>query len=132
MDFYESLFTYCGYRFNENQQLAISHLEGPALTLAVPGSGKTTLLLARTVCLVKEGGIPPSKILTMTFSKAAAKDMEERYRARYYPHYKYDLNFGTIHSFSYRVLKAWRKRRNLPLSLVDADGPSKLEILAQI
>lgn len=132
MDFYESLFTYCGYRFNENQQLAISHLEGPALTLAVPGSGKTTLLLARTVCLVKEGGIPPSKILTMTFSKAAAKDMEERYRTRYYPHYKYDLKFGTIHSFSYRVLKAWRKRRNLPLSLVDADGPSKLEILSQI
>lgn len=132
MDFYESLFTYCGYRFNEEQKQAISHFKGPSLTLAVPGSGKTTLLLARTVFLVKEGGVDPAKILTMTFSKAAAKDMEERYRERYYPHYKYNLKFGTIHSFSYRVLKAWRKRRNLPLSLIDADGPSKLEILSQI
>lgn len=132
MDFYESLFTYCGYQFNENQKQAISHLEGPALTLAVPGSGKTTLLLARTVCLVKEGGVPPNKILTMTFSKAAATDMETRYRSRYYPHFKYDLKFGTIHSFSYRVLKAYRKRRGLPLSLIDGDGPSKLEILSQL
>ncbi len=132
MDFYESLFTYCGFRFNEEQKQAISHFNGPALTLAVPGSGKTTLLLARTVCLVRECGVDPSKILTMTFSKAAAKDMEERYMTRYYPHYKYNLKFATIHSFSYRVLKTWRKRRGLPLSLIDADGPSKLEILSQI
>lgn len=132
MDFYESLFTYCGYQFNKEQQMAISHFKGPALTLAVPGSGKTTLLLARTVCLVKEWGVDPAKILTMTFSKAAANDMEARYMERYYPHFKYPLKFGTIHSFSYRVLKAWRKRRNLPLSLIDADGPSKLEILSQL
>lgn len=132
MDLYESLFTYCGYRFNEPQRLAISHSEGPALTLAVPGSGKTTLLLARTVALVSESGVNPAQILTMTFSKAAALDMDARYREKYKPHFKYDLKFGTIHSFSYRILKTWRKRRNLPLLLIDGDGESKYEILSKL
>lgn len=132
MDLYESLFTYCGYRFNEPQRLAISHFEGPSLTLAVPGSGKTTLLLARTVSLVSEWGVNPNQILTMTFSKAAALDMDARYKEKYKPHFKYDLKFGTIHSFSYRILKTWRKRRNLPLLLVDGDGESKYEILSKL
>lgn len=132
MDFYESLFIYCGYAFNEQQKSAISHFRGPALTLAVPGSGKTTLLLARTVCLVKEWGVPPSKILTMTFSKAAAKDMEQRYRERFMPHFGYKLNFGTIHSFCYRILKTYRQKRGLPIRLIDGDGPSKYEILSQL
>lgn len=132
MDLYESLFTYCGYRFNEPQRLAISHFKGPALTLAVPGSGKTTLLLARTVALVSEYGVSPAQILTMTFSKAAALDMDARYKEKYKPHFKYDLKFGTIHSFSYRILKAWRKRRNLPLLLIDGDGESKYEILSKL
>lgn len=130
MDFYESLFIYCGYQFNDEQRAAISHFQGPALTLAVPGSGKTTLLLARTVCLVKEYGINPNKILTMTFSKAAANDMNQRYMEKYYPHFKYKLNFSTIHSFSYKVLKAYRRRLGKSLSLIDGDGPSKLEILS--
>lgn len=132
MDLYESLFTYCGYRFNEPQRLAISHFKGPALTLAVPGSGKTTLLLARTVALVSECGVNPAQILTMTFSKAAALDMDARYREKYKPHFNYDLKFGTIHSFSYRILKTWRKRRNLPLLLIDGDGESKYEILSKL
>lgn len=132
MDFYESLFIYCGYAFNEQQKSAISHFRGPALTLAVPGSGKTTLLLARTVCLVKEWGVAPSKILTMTFSKAAAKDMEQRYRERFMPHFGYKLSFGTIHSFCYRILKTYRQKRGLPLRLIDGDGPSKYEILSQL
>lgn len=132
MDFYESLFIYCGYQFNDEQKQAISHFKGPALTLAVPGSGKTTLLLARTVSLVREWGVPPHKILTMTFSKAAAKDMEERYLQRYYPHFKYNLKFSTIHSFSYRVLKTYRRKQGLVLKLIDGDGPSKLELLSQI
>lgn len=132
MDFYESLFTYCGYCFNEPQRLAISHFEGPSLTLAVPGSGKTTLLLARTVSLISEWGVPPSQILTMTFSKAAALDMEARYKEKYQPHFKYNLKFATIHSFSYRVLKTWRSKRNLPLVLIDGDGQSKFEILSKL
>ncbi len=130
MDFYESLFIYCGYQFNDEQKAAISHFQGPALTLAVPGSGKTTLLLARTVCLVREYGVNPNKILTMTFSKAAANDMNQRYLEKYYPHFKYKLNFSTIHSFSYKVLKAYRKRLGKPISLIDGGGPSKLEILS--
>lgn len=132
MDFYESLFTHCGYSFNNEQKLAISHGAGPALTLAVPGSGKTTLLLARTVSLVYNKGIAPQKILTMTFSKAAAKDMEERYMQRYFPHFKYNLKFSTIHSFSYRVLKTHRQKKGQALSLIDGDGPSKYELLSQI
>ncbi len=82
--------------------------------------------------MVSEWGVNPAQILTMTFSKAAALDMDARYKEKYKPHFKYDLKFGTIHSFSYRILKTWRKRRNLPLLLIDGDGESKYEILSKL
>lgn len=62
---------------DEEQQVAASS-ETPALIIAGPGSGKTTTLVARIAHLVRERGIVPERILALTFSRKAAREMRER------------------------------------------------------
>ena len=64
---------------NPSQQRAIAHLSGPMMVLAGPGSGKTSVIVERTAYMINEGGISPSNILVVTFSRAAAKEMKERF-----------------------------------------------------
>lgn len=56
---------------NIEQEKAIAQLEGPVILISCPGSGKTTTLLRRINHML-EVGIPPKKILMITFTKAAA------------------------------------------------------------
>ena len=62
------------------QQLAAVHAVGGAvLLLAVPGSGKTTVLVTRLGYMLCCCGISPDAILTMTYTKAATKEMQKRF-----------------------------------------------------
>jgi len=54
-------------------------IHGPSLLLSVPGGGKTTVIVSRCANMVLNHKIPPEKILTLTFSKAAAQDMKTRF-----------------------------------------------------
>jgi hypothetical protein len=65
--------------FSIEQIRAIRHMEGPALVLAGPGSGKTTVITQRILHLLRNG-IPPEDILVITFTKAAAAEMEHRFQ----------------------------------------------------
>ncbi|MGE5333076.1 MAG: UvrD-helicase domain-containing protein, partial [Nitrososphaerota archaeon] len=62
---------------DEEQQAAAS-ADTPALIVAGPGSGKTTTLVARVAHLVRERGIAPERVLALTFSRKAAREMRER------------------------------------------------------
>lgn len=66
-------------QFNKEQLKAIRHGDGPMMVLAGPGSGKTTVLVNRVLYLTSELKVPESSILVITFTRAAAKEMEERY-----------------------------------------------------
>ena len=89
---------------NPSQQRAIAHLSGPMMVLAGPGSGKTSVIVERTAYMTNEGGISPSNILVVTFSRAAAKEMKERFLnftgQEYTP-----ITFGTFHGVFYGILK---------------------------
>lgn len=92
---------------NKAQKDAIEHIDGPMLVLAGPGSGKTTVITNRVKHLVKEAGINPANILVITFTKAAATEMKERfYRLMEGENisYKY-VTFGTFHAVFYMILK---------------------------
>ena len=66
-------------RYNDSQVKAIGHFNGPCLTLAGPGSGKTAVITERTKNLITKYHVNPSNILVITFTKAAAREMKERY-----------------------------------------------------
>ena len=74
------------------------------MVLAGPGSGKTSVIVERTAYMTTEGGISPSNILVVTFSRAAAKEMKERFLnftgQEYTP-----ITFGTFHGVFYGILK---------------------------
>ena len=94
-------------KFNKNQELAVKHVNGPCMVLAGPGSGKTFVLTNRIKNLIFDEGIDPSNILVITFTRAAALEMKNRFL---------DLvkgegglfeipTFGTFHSIFYDILK---------------------------
>lgn len=66
--------------FNEEQKKAITHKDGPAMVLAGPGSGKTLVITYRVKWLIEQAGIHPSNILVITFTRAAAREMEQRFK----------------------------------------------------
>ena len=64
--------------FNKAQMTALEHRDGPMMVLAGPGSGKTTVITHRIKRLL-EAGVDPSGILVITFTRAAATEMKERF-----------------------------------------------------
>ncbi len=90
--------------FHETQLQAIQHFEGPMMVLAGPGSGKTTVITHRVKHLVEAQGVEPGSILVITFTKAAAGEMRQRFQklmdGRSLP-----VSFGTFHAVFFSILK---------------------------
>lgn len=93
--------------FTQQQLQAIETIDGPVLLLAVPGAGKTTVMVSRIASMIYEHGIAPSSILTITFSKAGARDMRRRYEGVFGQLEKETPLFCTIHSFCYQVVGSY-------------------------
>lgn len=89
---------------NEEQKKAVSHFEGPMMVLAGPGSGKTRVITHRVRFLVEEMGINPSNILVITFTKAAAVEMRQRYQ-EIAPNHSAPVTFSTFHAIFFTMLR---------------------------
>ena len=74
------------------------------MVLAGPGSGKTSVIVERTAYMIREGRIPASSILVVTFSRAAAREMKERY-LKFTGEERSQVTFGTFHGVFYGILK---------------------------
>ncbi|MBR5969071.1 MAG: ATP-dependent helicase [Lachnospiraceae bacterium] len=104
--------------YNEEQLRAIRHHEGFCLVVAGPGSGKTAVITERAATLIEQRGVEASRLLTLTFSKAAALEMLERFTKRTASAYPAAV-FGTFHSVFYRIL-------------MDSAGEKALKILGAL
>ena len=89
-------------QLNDSQQKAVCHMNGPCLVLAGPGSGKTAVLTQRVNYLITSG-IPAKEILVITFTKAAAIEMKERFERL--SDDIYPVTFGTFHSLFWGILQ---------------------------
>src|SRR5215469_8950708 len=70
--------TNSAFQANPQQAAAIAHKDGPAAFIAAAGTGKTSILVQRLVRLIADQGIAPESILCVTFTRAAANEMEKR------------------------------------------------------
>lgn len=89
---------------NQAQEEAISHKDGPLLVLAGPGSGKTLVITERTKHLIKTHKISENRILVITFTKAAAVEMKNRF-LRLMGQNRTVVSFGTFHGIFFSILK---------------------------
>lgn len=90
--------------FNESQKRAIAVCDGPAMVLAGAGSGKTTVITHRICSLIEQHHVDPSAILVITFTKAAATEMKERF-LQLIGQEKTKVTFGTFHAIFFMILK---------------------------
>lgn len=103
-----------------NEQVnSINHIDGPALILAVPGAGKTTVLIHRTYNLIKNHNVHPDKILSITFSKASALDMKNRFKMTYPNLVNSNIHFSTIHAFCYGLIREYAYINNIQYRLIE-------------
>lgn len=106
-------------RLNEQQRAAVLSLDGPVLLLAVPGSGKTTVLITRLGYMIYCRGIDPKKILTVTYTVAATKDMSKRFCSCFGEEVADQLEFRTINGICAKIIQYYgRKLGKAPFKLV--------------
>lgn len=84
------------------QKKAITHKDGPAMVLAGPGSGKTLVVTQRIRYLIEQQHVRPQEILVITFTKAAALEMQSRF---YAASHSRGVTFGTFHAVFFQILK---------------------------
>ncbi len=88
-----------------SQQIAVSHGSGPMMVLAGPGSGKTMVITRRIRELIENRGISPSHILVVTFTRAAARQMEERFARMTKSPGQGRVTFATFHSIFFKMIQ---------------------------
>ncbi len=119
---------------NPEQHAAATHGDGPLLIVAGAGTGKTTTLAARVAWLVGECGIRPERILLLTFSRRAAREMltrAERMTGRTDAGKAFG---GTFHAVANRLLRIHGRALGLSPSftvLDQADGADVMNLLRE-
>ena len=98
---------------NEEQLAAVKCTEGPMLIVAGAGSGKTRVLTSRIAYLIEQG-VPPERILALTFTKKAAGEMKERIALMVGERSARRLWMGTFHSVFIRFLRDYAEVLGFP------------------
>lgn len=117
---------------NSQQTEAVRSTDGPVLLLAVPGSGKTTVLVTRLGYMIYGMGIAPERILTVTYTVAAARDMAGRFCAVFGDELRRRLEFRTINGICAKVIQYYGNLiGKVPFSLA-TDNELLSKLLADI
>ncbi len=91
-------------KLNHQQEIAVSHKDGPILVLAGAGSGKTRVIVNRIQHLITVSHVPAWQVLAITFTNKAANEMRERVQSM--PDMNAGATIGTFHSVCARILRS--------------------------
>jgi DNA helicase-2/ATP-dependent DNA helicase PcrA len=115
---------------NPEQKEAVESIDGPLLIIAGPGSGKTRVITHRIAHLVRDYGVSPYRILSMTFTNKAAREMRDRLERLVGPRSE-SLTVGTFHSFCARFLRREGEPVGLSSSFSIYDADDQLSLIKQ-
>jgi len=118
-------------RLNPEQARAVTTTEGPVLILAGAGSGKTRVLAHRVAYLIGVKGVPPWRILAVTFTNRAAGELRERI-VRLAGEKGREVEAGTFHSLCARVLRRDGEAIGLDRRFVIYDTDDQVALMKQI
>jgi DNA helicase-2/ATP-dependent DNA helicase PcrA len=115
---------------NQAQKQAVETIEGPLLIVAGPGSGKTRVITHRVAYLIKVCGINPHRIMAVTFTNKAAREMAERLE-KLLGQTAGELTLGTFHAICARILRQEGKAIGLDSRFVIYDEEDQLSLVKQ-
>ncbi len=121
MDFFTRMEQHTGVCLNDVQKQAVLHTDGPLLLLASPGSGKTTTLNMKIGYLLLEKKVSANRIMAITFSKASAHDMSERFDRFFSAVTDEKVHFSTIHSFAFKVVRESLRKNGQDFQLIEGN-----------
>jgi DNA helicase-2/ATP-dependent DNA helicase PcrA len=116
---------------NPAQKRAVMAADGPVLVLAGPGSGKTRVLTHRVAYLIQEIGVPPWRIMAVTFTNKAADEMKGRLAVLLGDTDLRRLTIGTFHAICVRILRREGETIGLDPSFVIYDTSDQLSLVKQ-
>ena len=116
---------------NPQQREAVLHLDGPLMIIAGAGSGKTKVLTTRIAHLMANG-VDSFKILALTFTNKAAKEMKERVEKILINREARNLYIGTFHSVFARILRAEAPRVGYPTAFTIYDTDDAKSVLKTV
>jgi len=115
---------------NPAQKQAVETIDGPLLIVAGPGSGKTRVITHRVAYLIKVCGVNPHRIMAVTFTNKAAREMAERLE-KLLGQTAGDLTLGTFHAICARILRQEGKAIGLDSRFVIYDEEDQLSLIKQ-
>ena len=118
-------------QLNPAQRDAVEAIEGPVLVLAGPGSGKTRVLAHRVAYLVKVCGVEPWRILAVTFTNKAAREMRGRLDSLVGDELR-RLTVGTFHANCARILRREADSLGLDRNFVIYDQDDQLRLVRNV
>ncbi len=118
-------------QLNNSQRDAVVHTTGPSLVIAGAGSGKTRVLTFRIAHLLTQG-VPPHRILALTFTNKAAREMKERIASIVGYEIAKNLWMGTFHSIFARILRNEAERIGYPSSFTIYDTADSKSLIKTI
>ncbi len=115
---------------NPAQKQAVETIEGPLLILAGPGSGKTRVITHRIAYLIKVCGINPRRIMAVTFTNKAAREMRERLE-KLLGQAVEAVTLGTFHAICARILRQEGRVIGLDPKFTIYDEDDQLSLIKQ-
>ena len=116
---------------NEAQRQAVENIQGASLIIAGAGSGKTRVLTLRITHLL-QNGVKPGKILALTFTNKAAREMKERIATQVGQNTARHLWMGTFHSVFSRILRSEAETLGYPSNFTIYDSADSKSLIKSI